>query len=76
MGKGARPTVQNERRVARVRMSDSGVLQHRAWLLRLALRLCGSSADADDHVQDVLMKYHDNFPEGKGAPPDDLRRLA
>src|SRR4051812_7405211 len=54
----------------------SEVLKHRAWLLRLAQRLCGNSADADDHVQDVLMKYYDSFPEGKGAPPDDLRRMA
>ena len=51
------------------------VLRHRAWLLRLAQRLCGGRpADADDLVQDVLMKFISTFKEG--FPHDDARCMA
>src|SRR4051812_36004164 len=55
-------------------MESDSVLKHRAWLLRLAQRLCGSSADADDLVQDVSMKFIASFPEG--FPHDELRCMA
>lgn len=55
---------------------DSEVLKYRALLHRQAQRLCGSSAGADDLVQEVYMKYYEKFPDGRDAPVDEPRRVA
>lgn len=52
------------------------VYKYREWLYRLALRLCGGRADAEDLVQEVLMKYVSHFQKHPPPPEGDDRHMA
>jgi RNA polymerase sigma-70 factor (ECF subfamily) len=49
--------------------------KYQKWLFRLALRLCGRPADAEDLVQDVFMKFLKRF-ESSPPPEGDERIMA